>query len=418
MLKWFSLSRPHDSLTELTAVCTRIDGLELVLNELKAVVGELRQRCTDREDVLKEKLEVIYRWEEIEEPLMRCVRDLQCIVSGDKTVVDLAKIQTRRVETLLEEGSNLTAMLSAARWAVQESSETTPGYLKTHDWLEKTSALEQEETKCRFEYERGEQLLYSDLMKNVDAQRRKRKKPRTGDPSDGIPAHWVSSSQLSTRIIDCTDEMSRLLFPIFEGSGVIKQIERIESYGMWAGYVSGLAKVRQRGRSREGYVQVVTETDLMMEGVEMPEGDLACDVNEKWLLLPCKGDHDVAGIIESGVHTMRRTHGLYGPGIYLAETPARVNKVTGGLSPTVILARVVLTPSPHVTSAPHPPSATPQPATIALSKTSHPRLLPPPNSSSWLDEHREFIVTDSSLVYPAYVIRYTKASDSLAFRTY
>eukprot|EP01064_Diplonema_japonicum_P039174 TRINITY_DN9759_c0_g1_i1.p1 TRINITY_DN9759_c0_g1~~TRINITY_DN9759_c0_g1_i1.p1 ORF type:complete len:412 (+),score=61.27 TRINITY_DN9759_c0_g1_i1:40-1275(+) len=411
-MKWFSFERPKDSLTDLTEVCTRLDGLELVLNELKDKVSELRHTCKSPEEMIGEKMEVLHRWEEIEEPIMRCARELQCIVSGDKTVVDLAQMQMRRVETVLNEGSDLTALLSAARWAVQDITSITPAYLKTDLWLESVSALEQEETRCRFEYQRGEEIVFSDLVK---AFKPKKYQP-SSKSSSAIPAHWTGTSFMTPRLHDVTKEMADSVSAIFEGSGTVCSIYRLESLAMWSAYIGAKEALQQKGRQGKPYLGIVTATDLMLDGVEMLEGDLSEELNEKWLLLPCRNESDVEQVLQCGVQHLRKNSGLFGAGLYLAETPARANKVCGGATPTIVLVRALLTATPHVTA--NPISAPPEPVTVATCKMSHSKLQPPSRPDSWLDEHREFIVSDSTLCYPAYVIRYTKGHDTLAFHTY
>eukprot|EP00659_Diplonema_papillatum_P000951 gene951-1448_t len=476
---WFQKS--EDALTDLTSIASRIDGMEIAVRALKSRVTTLKHAGVDPEERAALKIELICDWDEMEERLLAICRELACICGGDTSqhrIAEHAKRQAERVEALLNEGSTYIMHLSAMVKVVSNGdpmhTQHIPEAFATDAWIIAVAQLEANETRCRFEYEKGECMLRDEHERqhraranalrgscrggiaelshqapldprtrpshssppppshsHRDAPSREAGRPalpvdppaadappfRQADMA-ALPWHWSRTAWASQRneLVDITAEMRGRMSRFFEGTGSVLHVSRVESIRLWSGYACKRESVYEQRRDVARHGELVVASDLMPQG-EMPVPDALSDgIRERWLFLPCRSEKEARGFAAAGLAGARKPSGLFGPALYLYESAADVNNKVGGAEPVVILVRAVV--GKHYAAASPEPSMAAPPAghhsVIALCKSpSGPLLLPGPSAAAWLTDHREFVFHDSALCYPAYIVRYKRAPASM-----
>ena len=465
------LKEAPDPFTDLAKLHNAVEVAELRIGGLTRSCARLRHAGIEAEEVAARKATLVDEWDAIEDTLLAIMRDVAAVSrttaaaagaggsdvrrrreSREKVaeVVRIGQTLTQRVEQLLDRGQQAVGVLSAAGWAMRrpEDEASTPEPFRTDGWLRAVGELEREESRCRFEYEAGEEHVRSVAAQSLASERRKVAFVTTGGgvlphtppqpclASGGggggggrgrgplcVPLHWVcQGGAAEAGVVDATAEVREAVAAWFEGVGTVTSVARVEAPRQWSEYAARKEEVRRAvGLGRVG---VVTETDLMANPAAALPEELEDSVNEKWLLLPLRSEADAQAVATEGLGRLRRTSGLYGPGLYFVESAAQANDSVAGAEPCVVLARVTLG-SPAVLDAPR--SGTAAAGQEAGSGTTHSvivncreladrRMRPAASSTAWSTGYREFVVGSSSEAYPAYIVHYRKTPASLAFR--
>eukprot|EP00755_Sulcionema_specki_P024013 Sspe_Gene.80294::Locus_50596_Transcript_1_1_Confidence_1.000_Length_1346::g.80294::m.80294 len=380
----------QDAMYDLSMVCTRLETVEHEVARLREEIADFAVAPHESSEVVEGKQMLLRRWEKAEDALLALARDLQCIVADSASAEEqrVVRLFTSRIDAALDAGSAAVSSLSAVR-AVRPD---LPAWYCTDAMMDSISRLECEETKCRAEYTAAELRL-----REAIADRHRSERPRCGLVVKAVKESRSWEDTMPTRTaIDHAPFTAA-----FAAVGKVVRVERLRNPRRWKEYVAMRGMVGgERGRT-----VVTTMTDLTPPPLPTGADDLVDSANEKYLFLPCPPSCDVF----SSLGALKRSRGLFGPGLYLSETVERADAQNGGLEPAILIVRVTLG---KVDVVPHPaPSRPTSLSHTILAPCRNPPstlLAPPKDPTAWLDAHREFVVNDPSLCYPEFMVRYVR----------
>ena len=440
------ITKEQDSIDDLLQISISVDLIEATTKKIADRCTALRHDSATGMELAVEKSEIVHDWEDLEDRLLGAYRQLKCVVQSESDGENanerlIASKLGARIEFLLDEGSNLITSLSASAINRRRASHNTPTHLKTNQFIESVSNLEMNESKCRIEFMHAEDSLRTNIINKsseiasqllstcrgmarvVNSSKRNEKKSIFAIPPEWGTAMTSKSSWCGQHsdVVDVTVEVKADLDNLFSGIGGVTSVHRIESVQSWSQYVSRRQVIQSEisnDQNKKIRRQLLTTLpEVLLSGKH--NWELDDSINEKWVLLPCPRSDTVTNIVSKGNQAVVKSSGLFGKGLYLVESAARVDQAVAGFNSCAILGRVVLG-VPAVTDTPSPSMTSPPEGYHSLVVNSKnkidPMISPPPSDTAWLSLHREFILHNPTGFFPAYIIEYKRVPSSIQFQ--